>query len=280
MSSAENYPKGGIQPLPSFGRQKTHATRREFRDDRDQGPNVDFQERIISSLAGALLTAYGLSSGKHGSLLMAGVGGALLHRGMTGHCYLYNALGVNTAKPQPATVIPAKHGAHVEQSIVIMREPAELYSFWRELENLPKVMPHVTSVEPVDRVRSHWVAEGPLGKQVEWDAEIFNDVENELIAWRSISGSQVDTAGSVRFEPLGVAGGTRVTVNLKYDPPAGKVGAWVASILGRDPEAMIADDLRRFKALMEGSGVASASGQPAPPTTPRTLGGNSSHIEF
>jgi uncharacterized membrane protein len=274
MASAENYSNGGFRPLQSFGRQKTHATHREFRDDRELGPNVDFQERIISSLAGALLTAYGLSSGKRGSLLMAGLGGALLHRGMTGRCYLYNALGVNTAKPQPATVIPAKHGDHVEQSITIMREPAELYSFWRELENLPKVMEHLKSVEPVDRIRSHWVADGPLGKQVEWDAEIFNDVENELIAWRSIPGSQVDTAGSVRFEPLGIGLGTKVTVNLKYDPPAGKVGAWVASMIGRDPERMIAGDLQRFKALMETCGTTPTTGPSAQSTTSQTMGSN------
>jgi uncharacterized membrane protein len=137
-----------------------------------------------------------------------------------------------------------------------MREPAELYSFWRELENLPKIMSHLKSVEPTDRVRSHWVADGPLGKSVEWDAEIFNDVENELIAWRSLPGSEVDTAGSVRFQALANNSGTVVTVNLKYDPPAGKVGAWVASLLGRDPGRMISEDLNRFKSLMEAGGLA------------------------
>jgi uncharacterized membrane protein len=258
MASAENYNVGG---LSSFGRQKTHATHREFRDDRDEGPNVEFQERIISSIAGALLAAYGLSSGKKGSLLMAGLGAALLHRGTTGRCYVYNALGINTAKPRPATVIPAKHGDRVEKTITIMREPAELYSFWRELENLPKIMTHLKLVEPLDRVRSHWVANGPLGKAVEWDAEIFNDVENELIAWRSLPGSDVDTAGSVRFQPRANNSGTIVTVNLKYDPPAGKVGAWVASLLGRDPESMITDELNRFKALMESGGCGGSQSQ-------------------
>jgi uncharacterized membrane protein len=280
MASAENYTNGGFQPVRPFGQQKMHATHREFRDDRPLGPNVDFQERILSSLAGALLTAYGLSSGKRGSLLMAGLGGALLHRGMTGHCYLYNALGLNSAKPQPATVIPAKHGDHLEQSVIVAKEPAELYSFWRELENLPKVMTHIKSVEPVDRVRSHWIADGPLGKPVEWDAEIFNDVENELIAWRSIPGSQIDTAGSVRFESLGIGRGTKVTVNLKYDPPAGKMGAWVSSILGRDPESMITDDLRRFKTLMESSAVTPVTGPSVRSMTPPTFGGNAGHASM
>src|SRR5215204_913072 len=171
MASAENYTFGGV---PEFGHQRTHATRREFRDDRDQGPNVGFQERILSSLGGALLTAYGLSSGRRGSLLMAGLGGALLHRGMTGRCQVYRALGMNTAKPHPATIIPAQRGDRVEKSITVLRSPAELYSFWRELENLPKVMRHLKTVDSIDRLRSHWVAAGPLGKDVEWDAEVFN----------------------------------------------------------------------------------------------------------
>ena len=242
-----------------------HATHREHRDDRSQGPNVGYQERMVSSIAGALLAAYGLSSSKRGSLLIAGLGGALLHRGMTGHCYGYEALGINTAKPQPATVIPARQGCHVERSVVIMREPAELYSFWRELENLPRVMKHLKTVDAHDRVRSHWVAEGPLGKAVEWDAEIFNDVENELIAWRSVPGGDVDTAGSVRFERLGNGQGTKVTVNLKYDPPAGKVGAWIASFLGHDPESMVAQDLGRFRLLVESGGLGRNSRSTARP---------------
>jgi uncharacterized membrane protein len=273
MASAENYRQGG---LAAFGRQKTHATHREFRDDRDLGPNVGFQERIISSLAGAALTAYGLSSGRRGSLLMAGLGGALLHRGMTGRCQVYCALGMNTAKPHAATVVPANQGCKVEKSITIMRPPAELYSYWRELENLSKVMKHLKTVEPLDRVRSHWVAEGPLGKDIEWDAEIFNDIENDVIAWRSIPGGDIDTAGSVRFEPVGGNAGTKVTVNLKYDPPAGKVGGLIASILGHNPERMIEEDLGRFKQLMESSEIARTEGQSA--------GGRAAdetrHIEF
>jgi uncharacterized membrane protein len=274
MASPENALRGGY---PSRLRQATPATHREHRDDRDLGPNVGFQERIISSLAGALLTAYGLSSGRKGSLLLAGLGGSLLYRGMKGHCHLYGALGMNTAKPQPATVIPAKHGVHQEQSITIMQEPAELYSFWRELENLPKVMKHLKIVEPLDRVRSHWVAEGPLGNDVEWDAEIFNDVENELIAWRSVPGGDVDTAGSVRFEPLGIGRETKVTVNLKYDPPAGKVGALIASMMGHDPATMIAEDLGRFKQLIETGEAAAVQTRPSidPALSPER-----GHIEF
>jgi uncharacterized membrane protein len=215
------------------------------------GPNVGHNERLVSSLAGACLLAGGLSSHRKGSLLLAGLGGALLYRGMSGTCHLYKALGVNTHRRNPATVIPAQQGCKLEKTVIVNRPASELYSFWRELENLPKVMRHLKSVEAIDRVRSHWVAEGALGKEVQWDAEIFNDAENELIAWRSLPGGDVDTAGSVRFQPIGQHHGTAVTVTMKYDPPAGKVGAWVASLTGSGLEKKIEEDLARFKQLME-----------------------------
>jgi uncharacterized membrane protein len=217
----------------------------------DAGPNVGHSERLVSSLAGACLLAAGLSSSRKGSLLMAGLGGALLYRGMSGTCHTYKALGINTHRRSPATVIPAQQGCRVEKTVIVNRPPAELYGFWREVENLPKVMQHLKSVEVIDRERSHWTADAPLGKELQWDAEIFNDAENELIAWRSLPGGDVDTVGSVRFQPIGQHFGTAVTVNMKYDPPAGKVGSWIAALMGSSPEKMLEGDLQRFKQMME-----------------------------
>ncbi|MCC6491691.1 MAG: DUF2892 domain-containing protein [Pirellulales bacterium] len=214
-------------------------------------PNVGDNERLVSSLVGACLAAVGLSSNRKGSWLLAGLGGALVYRGMTGHCHMYDMLGMNTARRGQATAVPSQHGYKVERSITVNAPAAELYSFWREVENLPKVMSHVKRVEVLDRDRSHWVAEGALGKSVEWDAEIFNDVENEMIAWRSLPGGDVDTAGSVHFRALGENHGTVVTVSMKYDPPAGKVGAWIAALTGSGLEKKLDDDLRRFKQSMD-----------------------------
>jgi uncharacterized membrane protein len=213
--------------------------------------NVGFFERVFSAAAGAGLAAYGLGNAKRGGLVLGALGGALAYRGLTGHCSCYSALGLDTARHNDATVIPSGQGDKVEKSVVINRPAAELYSFWREVENLPKIMQHLEKVESIDRQKSHWTACGPLGKRVEWDAEIFNDRENEAIAWRSLEGSQVDTSGSVHFKPLGHDRGTAVTVSLKYNPPAGKVGAWVATLLGENPAQIIAEDLRRFKRFME-----------------------------
>src|SRR5438034_10305159 len=87
-------------------------------------------------------------------------------------------------------------------------------------------MSHLQSVKVLDDKRSHWVAKGPIGSDAEWDAEIINEIPNELIAWRSVDGSTVDNAGSVHFLPL--RGGTEVRVILRYYPPAGKLGAEIA----------------------------------------------------
>jgi len=140
-----------------------------------------------------------------------------------------------------------------------MRRAQELYVMWRDFENLPRFMSHLKSVKTYGN-RSHWVADGPTGP-VEWDADIVNDEPNRLIAWRSLQESQVATAGAVHFTPLGHDRGTEVLVELKYDPPGGKLGSWLAWLFGQEPGQQIREDLRRFKQLMEAGEVPSTKGQ-------------------
>jgi uncharacterized membrane protein len=257
MVSAHQHSNGGAG---RFRQMAQSSTGQDASQQQASSTNVGDNERLISSVAGACLAALGLSSGRKGSLVLAGLGGALLYRGITGHCHTYAALGMNTNRRQPNVAVPQGRGYKIERTVIINCSPAELYSFWRELENLPKVMKHVKSVEVLDRDRSHWVAEGVLGKDVEWDAEVYNDAENEMIAWRSLPGGDVDTAGSVHFQPIGENRGTAVTVTMKYDPPAGKVGAWLASLTGSGLEQKLADDLQSFKQLMESGEGQGASG--------------------
>jgi uncharacterized membrane protein len=136
---------------------------------------------------------------------------------------------------------------HVRTSIAIDRAPEALYRFWRDLSNLPTVMPHLKSVRALDATRSHWSAVGP-GGAIEWDSEIIDDRPNERLAWRSLEVSRVYNAGSVCFDP-DPAGGTVVTVELLYDPPAGTIGASLAKLLRRGRH--IRADLPAFKRLME-----------------------------
>jgi uncharacterized membrane protein len=107
------------------------------------------------------------------------------------------------------------------------------------------------------------VADAPLGMTVEWEAEVVEDRPNEMISWKSLDGADVDTAGSVHFRELPAGRGTEVRVTLKYEPPAGKLGAVVAKLFGKDPEAQIREDLSRFKALMETGEIATTRGQPS-----------------
>lgn len=227
------------------------------------GANVSGRERMLSLAAGAAIGAFGLMRGQRGRLPLVALGAALAGRGLTGRCQLYHMLGINTAAPcadRPQTAIPAKQGYKVEKAVTINRPAAELYGFWRDLSNLPQVMRHLKKVE-VDESRSRWTAVGPLGRPFTWDAEIFNDRANEIIAWRSIPGGDVDTAGSIHFIPQSHDRGTEVKVSLKYDPPAGKLGAWIASVLGSELESQIVEDLANFKRQMEAGEIPTVVGQ-------------------
>jgi uncharacterized membrane protein len=234
----------------------THDTRvREKR-------NVSQAERWASAAAGVALTLYGINKRGTDGWVMAAMGGMLLQRGATGHCHVYDALGLNSATTGSDTrrALGGRAGVNVEESVTINQPIELLYRFWRNLENLPRFMHHLESVERITDTLSRWRAKGPAGKIVEWNAEIINEVPNQVIGWRSIEGSDVVSAGSVNFDDAGPGRGTRVRVRLQYRPPGGKVGAAIARLMGRDPGTEIREDLRRFKQLVETGEVASNEG--------------------
>ena len=139
----------------------------------------------------------------------------------------------------------------VKRSVTLDRSPEELYRFWHDFENLPRFMRHLVSVKTLDNGRTRWIAKGPAGTTVQWNAEVTQDLPNELIAWRSLEGADVHNAGTVRFEPAPGGRGTMVRVELEYWPPAGRLGATVAKLFGEEPSQQLAGDLRRFKQVME-----------------------------
>ncbi|HEX5222208.1 MAG TPA: SRPBCC family protein [Verrucomicrobiae bacterium] len=149
----------------------------------------------------------------------------------------------------------------IEQCVTINRGPQELYQFWRNFENLPRFMEHLTSVRCLDERRSHWVVKAPLGKQVEWEAEIINDEPGQLIAWQSLPGADVVNAGTVRFEPAPEGRGTLVRVLIKYDPPGGMLGAATVRLSDEHPQRQVREDLERFKQLMEAGETESVEGE-------------------
>lgn len=149
----------------------------------------------------------------------------------------------------------------VRATVTINRPAHELYAFWRDLRNLPNIMPHLDSVEILDDRLSRWRAKAPAGMHLSWDAQIVDDVANRRIAWASMPGADVQHLGSVHFQPAPGDRGTYVTAQFRYVPPAGRVGAFIAKTMGASPEQRLHDDLRRFKQFMETGEIATTYGQ-------------------
>ncbi len=201
----------------------------------------------VSIIGGGTLAALGISRRSWPGAAAGAAGGYLVFRGVRG-------LTRGGQHPEEVRVV---------RSFTINKPREEVYRFWRNFENLPLFMSHLKSVHSGDGRRSHWVARGPLGGNVEWDAEILQECENELLAWRSLPGSDIEHWGSVEFKPAPAGRGTVVKVVLEYYPPAGTAGRALALFLGRDPEQQVREDLRHFKQIIETGEIPTIEGQPA-----------------
>jgi uncharacterized membrane protein len=220
----------------------------------DTEVNVGRTERWISGAVGVALLGCGLSRRRFRAVLLP-VGIGLLHRALTGRSEINHGLGRNSALSDGWVSPERAEGRKIEHAVTIQRLRGELFRFWRQFDNLPRFMDHLESVTVLDDGRSRWVAKGPVGPRVEWDAEVLDEIEDEFICWRSLPGADVDQAGSVRFSPT-VDGQAEVRVVMRYAAPGRRVGDALTHLLGEDPERQMADDLRRFKQVMDaGSGV-------------------------
>ena len=159
--------------------------------------------------------------------------------------------------------VRSKKGTKVETAITINRTPDELFAFWRNFENLPHVMENVESVQCLEGGRSRWRVHRPNDKHLEWEAEIINEHPNELIAWRSLEGSDVRHAGTIRFSPVAGSRGTEVKLAIEFEAPGGSVGNALAKVLRYSPEQQVREDLRHFKQLMEAGEIPTTAGQSA-----------------
>ena len=222
--------------------------------------NISRGERWISVIAGGALAAYGARRMDLQGGIAAAAGAALLYRGATGHCPINERIGRDTARGNGEAAIAdydsdtrerlgGPRGIHVQETITLNKPVHEVYRFWRNFENLPRFMNHLESVSVRENGISHWVAKGPAGIRVEWDARIINEIDGKVIAWQSLVGSEVATAGSVGFNET--TRGTELRVHFQYDPPAGKLGAVVARLLGEAPSQQVREDMQRLKQLLE-----------------------------
>lgn len=217
--------------------------------------NLGPTERQISAAGGAAALLVALARPSLVSVPLAIGGSYLLYRGLSGRDPAYETAKIRQAGDRgPLRLV-------VSQAATVNRPREEVFAFWRDFENLPRFMRHLESVQRLGNGRSHWVAQAPFGRTVEWDAQIVDERENERISWRSLPDSQVQNAGQVTFADAPSDQGTEVYIQFRYDPPAGAFGAAVASLFGEQPQMQVAMDLKRFKQIMEAGELATLEGQ-------------------
>jgi uncharacterized membrane protein len=206
--------------------------------------------RALAGAAGAGMVAWFLRSRTVPSFAAGVAGAAMLTRAVS-----------NREIAEVARFRGGRETIDIQKTIHIAAPREDVFRFWSSYENFPKFMRHIREVKLLgSKDRSHWVASGPAGVPVSWDAETTEMVENRVLAWRSLPGSTVENAGIVRFEDA-PDGTTRVTVRVSYSPPAGQIGHNLASIFGADPKREMDEDLGRLKTLLE-EGRTSVRGRP------------------
>ena len=229
---------------------KEHTYPPNYRRDVDLGQ----PERLVSTAAGGLLLLYSLRNPTPLNLLLGAFGAGLIYQGAVGRNVVET---VRTGQP----LVAEPNGLRVKKSMTVNRSPDELYAFWRDLENLPRFMKHVRSVQRHGNGRSHWVVAGPRGTVFKWDAQITVDRPNEMIAWQTVPGSSVDHRGYVKFVPAPGSRGTEVHVAMEYQPPGGEAGKLLGSLLGGITEQEIQEQIRNFKSIMEAGEIPTTRGQ-------------------
>ena len=235
--------------------------------------NVGNAERLISLVGGAALAAYGIDRHDMQGGFLAVVGAELIRRGATGHCLVYDALNVSTAADATshgphrdlpagrAATVRASRSVKIEHSVTVKRPVEDVYAFWRNPSNLPRIIDFVEGVEMASDTRARWRVRGPAGKAIEWDAEIINDIPNELLAWKSVAGADIPNAGSLHFRGAPNGRSTELRLIFEYEPPGGHLGAWIAKLVKENPDAQLHDAMRRYKQLAETGDVLVTEGQ-------------------
>jgi uncharacterized membrane protein len=204
-------------------------------------------------VSGAALVALAARERSWRTLGIAAAGAPLIYRGATGHWPVPEAISQRASD----AVAPVP----IETAVTIARPAEELYSFWRQLGNLPRFMKNLDSVTKIDERRSHWVGKSPLGLKLEWDAEILEEREGKLLSWCSLPGSDVHNAGTVFFDPSPAGRGTVVRVSLDYQVSGHLLGQAVGKMLRGTTQQQVREDLKRFKELLETGEIATTNGQ-------------------
>lgn len=202
--------------------------------------NVSTAERVITAALGTYLLYSGLTGKKSVTKTIAG--GTLLARAVSGYCPGYDAVE-KSGKLKSSNV-------NIRTEIQIDRPVEQVYNFWRKLENLPKFLKHIESVNEIDEITSEWKATGPAGiGSVSWKAQILMDEKNKLLSWHSLPGSTIDNAGKVYFRETG--NGTELDVTISYHAPLGIAGEAAGKALNPWFEKMVKKDIENLKTYLE-----------------------------
>jgi len=194
--------------------------------------------RFATGAGGGALAAWALLGRGAGAKLLGAAGATLLARSMSNRP-LRDIVG----RGEPRRAVDLQKTIRIEAPI------GDVWRLWSHLENLPSFMEHLAEVRRTGEDRYRWVARGPGGVEPSWDARVTHREENRLLAWESEPGSEVGTAGTVRFDPDG--DGTRIHVRMTYNPPAGVAGHALARLFGADARTAMDADLARLKSLLE-----------------------------
>src|SRR5689334_3812022 len=221
--------------------------------------NVGDAERIASGTLGALLLAGGASRRFPGGAAAGVLGGALLFRGVSGHCHLYEALHLTSAdRRQAQAAADPGRSVRVQRTVTVNRPASELYQLLRDPQNLQRVMAFFAHITTDAAGTTHWTMRTPIGKTLRWDTRGVDDRPGELLSWESTGGSLVRNRGSIRFAPATGHRGTSMTLELAFEPPGGRLGRAAARMLSAVPKAIAFKVLQRIKNLAETGEIAAA----------------------
>ncbi|MFC7333933.1 SRPBCC family protein [Rhodocista pekingensis] len=212
-------------------------------------------------LVGGLMTALGVRRGGWLGYGIALAGLGVIQQAFSGRSAIRDWVGEEWLGERSGD--HEQRAVTVSHSVTVNRPAEELFRFWRDFSNLPRFMHHLERVDVIDDRHSHWVAEGPAGLRVSWDAELTDEQENRRLAWRAVEGADVPNWGHVEFRPAPGGRGTEVQAVIRYEPPGGALGRAVARLLGREPQQQMRDDLNRFKRMMESGSDTTTAGQSA-----------------
>lgn len=243
------------RPLTSTTIQGERALRRSSHDDSEPGLEI---VRWGSILGGSALMAYGLLRRRRlMGLFYAGIGAAVAYKGLKKNDVINRSLkrlALHTGATEPV---------ELATSMTIERPVEEVYKFWRNLQNLPRFLRHIDSIDEIDDQHSRWTARLPGDVHLEWRAKLVEETPNEVLAWQSVQGSDIFNEGYLTFESVFNGQGTELHARIVYRPPAGEVGARIANFLEVVQEQFLKEDLRSFKQLMETGELATIHGQPS-----------------